>query len=284
MSTNPFNILSEDVYAEKMDALIKAINGGGCIHSQGAVPYGKELTASWSEIQAQVQTGNFDGINIGDWKRIQLTDGEEVVMEVAGIDQYYNPDYDYPENSHHIDFISRDCIEGYYIYNSNGSNNGTSAEANPFMASELYQTLNNTTDGIITRLPSDLRSCIIKKHAVMESRYSSSGTLTNNNSATWKEVGPLWLPTEVEVWGTAHWSEKGWGTYGGGANIQYPIFKGGLLHILKGYGAGGGRHDWWLASARAGSSNSFCIVVGLGYAGDSSADGVLCVPLCFRIG
>lgn len=298
MADNVFNLVSQDAYNAKMDQLIAAIqssSGGGsadalsCIHAQGAVPYGKELEGTWAEIQAKVQAGDFSGINIGDYKTIELKSGETVIMEVAGIDIHYNPfEGYYPCDQHHIDFISRDCLTtaDWVIYNNSGYNNGTSAQKNPFMASDLYQTLNNTTDGIITQLPDDLRSVIIKKRALVEDRYSSSSSeLTDNTGWHWAEMGPLWLPTEFEVWGQTYWSDPKYGAAGGGWNIQYPIFKGGLKHILKGYGNGGGVDGWWLASACAGDCGSFCYVGGAGPAVyNYASDGTCLVPLCFRIG
>ena len=297
MADNVFNLVSQDAYNAKMDQLIAAIqssSGGGsadalsCIHAQGAVPYGKELEGTWAEIQAKVQAGDFSGINIGDYKTIELTTGETVICEVAGIDIHYNPSEGYyPCDQHHIDFISRDCISGldYVMYNSSGLNNGTSSQKNPFMASELYQTLNNTESGLITQLPEDLRAIIINKRALMEQRYSSSSTeLTENTGWGWVNMGPLWLPTEYEVFGHCVWSDSKWGAGGGGCNIQYPIFQGGLKHILKGYGNGGGVDYWWLASALAGDCYYFCLVGGDGCALYFVANDGFLVPLCFRIG
>lgn len=296
MADNIFNLISQDAYKEKMDELIAAIqssSGGSssadslsCIHAQGAVPYGKELEGTWAEIQAKVQAGDFSGINIGDYKTIELTTGETVICEVAGIDIHYNKSYNYPTNKHHIDFISRDCLsEQWIIYNESGYNNGNSTQKNPFMASDLYTTLNDATGGIITTLPTDLQAVIIKKKALMETRYSSSSSeLVNSTGWTWVEMGPLWLPTEYEVFGQRVWSEEGWGTGGGGCNIQYPIFQGGLQHILKGNGNGGEIDAWWLASAYAGGCDVFCGVGNYGIAGCVYAGGACLVPLCFRIG
>ena len=39
----------------------------------------------------------------------------------------------------HIDFISRDCLAGGHRMNAANNNNGTEAEKNPWLASELYQ-------------------------------------------------------------------------------------------------------------------------------------------------
>lgn len=285
------------------DGTTSTFTQDNCICNKGAVPYGKELPYTWAELSEIVKTGDFTGINIGDYKTITLDGGETVVCEVAGIDTYYNRGYEnapgsgyYPCDQHHIDFISRDCLTttDYVIYNDvhedpeTGdwivSNNGTSAQKNPFMASQLYQTLNNTTDGLITKLPADLRNIIINKQAYMEARYSSSALLDKNSGMTWCNMGPLWLPTEFEVWGRHTYSEAGPNGVNSGCNIQYPIFKNGLQHILKGYGNAGGVDSWWLASAAVGGSDSFCCVGSDGYAGYDTADFYCLVPLCFRIG
>ena len=98
-------------------------------------------------------------------------------------------------------------------------------------------------------------------------------------------MGKLWLPTEVEVFGHHTWSEPGYGTGGGGCNLQYPIFQGGVKHIIKGNGNGGSRCYWWEASAYRTNATSFCRVGSYGDAyGSSASDAGVCAPLCFRIG
>lgn len=250
------------------------------IFLSGGVPYGKELTESWANLQARIKAGNFSGIHIGDYKTITLTTGEKLIMEVAGIDQYYKCGD--TAIGHHIDFISRDCLAGTKQFNTTNTNNGTETEPNPWRASALFSTLNNTVYGT---LPSDLKACIIQKRALLESRYASSGALTAPSGWAWNNMGNLWIPTEVEVFGTAHWSHHGYGTAGGGCNLQYPIFKGGAKHIIKGAGNGGGRCTWWEASAYSGNSSYVCCV---GYYGNASGGtasyAYIYAPLCFRIG
>lgn len=280
------------------DGTTSTFTQDNCICNKGAVPYGKELPYTWAELSEIVKTGDFTGINIGDYKTIQLTTGETVVCEVAGIDTHFNRGEDgstgsgyHPCDQHHIDFISRDCLNEQWIVYNNGtedpdtgdwivSNNGTKTQKNPFMASELYQSLNNTTNGIITTLPTDLRNIIINKQALMEQRYSASSTsLTENSGWGWVNMGPLWLPTEYEVFGHCVWSDSKYGAGGGGCNIQYPIFKNGLQHILKGSGNAGYVNNWWLASAAVGNSNSFCYVNNNGNANYNNADNNYLVPL-----
>lgn len=246
----------------------------------GGVPYGKELTEGWAALQARIKTGNFEGIHIGDYKTIQLTTGEKVIMEVAGIDQYYKCAD--ASIGHHVDFISRDALSGAKQYNTTATNNGTADKKSPWLASALYTTLNTT---VYNTLPADLKPCIIEKRALLEERYGAAGGLTADSGWSWQNAGKLWLPTEVEVFGCVHWSQPGYGSGGGGCNLQYPIFIGGSKHLIKGDGNGGSRCAWWELSALAGSASTICSFSSGGYADNSSAahTGVR-APLCFRIG
>jgi len=250
----------------------------------GGVPYGKELTESWPSLQTRIRAGNFKGIHIGDYKPITLTGGEVVIMEVAGIDQYYRCGN--AEIGHHVDFISRDCLAGTKVFNDTNNNNGTAAEPNPWRASKLFQVMNDETTGVYSKLPADLKPCIIEKLALLEKRYSAAGALESDTGWEWYYMGKLWLPTEVEVFGNTFWSDgdAGW-TGGGGCNLQYPIFQGGTKHIIKGNGNRGARCTWWEASARRQSATYVCIVGYNGSAGSYWAtNGSVCAPLCFRIG
>ena len=251
----------------------------------GGVPYGKELTESWPELQTRIRAGNTRGIHIGDYKTITLTTGEVVVIEAAGIGHYYKCGYP-TMIGHHVDFISRDCLAGAKVMNDTNVNNGTKEEPNPWRASKLFQTLNDEVTGVFATLPADLKPLIIPKTALLERRYSEAGALEASTGWDWNNMGKLWLPTEVEVFGNTFWSDgdAGW-TGGGGCNLQYPIFYGGAKHIIKGAGNGGSRCSWWGASARRQSTANFCVAGGNGNADSLVATGAgVYVPLCFRIG
>lgn len=251
----------------------------------GGVPYGKELTESWPELQTRIRAGNMRGIHIGDYKTITLTTGEVVVMEVSGIDHYYKCGYP-TMIGHHVDFISRDCLAGTKLFNDTNTNNGTAAEPNPWRASKLFQTLNDEVTGVFATLPADLKPLIIPKTALLERRYSEAGALEASIGWDWNNMGKLWLPTEVEVFGNTFWSDgdAGW-TGGGGCNLQYPIFYCGAKHIIKGAGNGGSRCGWWEASARRQSTTYFCVAGYDGVAtGHVATYPYIYAPLCFRIG
>lgn len=262
-------------YENIMDAQIDIIS------SHNSLIRGKEIESSWADLKTKIQNGDFSDIYPGDFKEITLTTGEKVVMEVAGISPYYNT----TDNAlgHHIDFISRDCLAGYKKMNNSNTNNGNATNKNPWMASALYSAMNNESSGVFATLPSDLKSHIITKRTLAEERYSSAGSVSANTSWSWQNVGKLWLPTEIEVFGCNIWSEPG---YGSGQSIQYPIFKlGGYKHIMKGNGKGGARCTWWEASAHRANATDFCSVYSYGNANSAVASHAsVCAPLCFRIG
>lgn len=202
-------------------------------------------------------------------------------MEVAGIDQYYQCGD--AAIGHHIDFISRDALKGAKQWNTDAINNSkVEATKNPWLVSALYTALNNT---VFATLPKELHGVIIQKRGLLEERYSTAGNLTADSGWSWKDIGKLWLPTEVEVFGCTHWSQPGFGSGGGGLNMQYPIFIGGSKHLIKGDGNGGSRCDWWELSVQSGSATNVCFVRAHGNATNSSAaNTTIRAPLCFRIG
>ena len=251
--------------------------------SHNSIYRGAEINDDWATIQANIQAGDFENYYIGDYKEITLTTGEKVVMEIAGISNYKN--HGDTAIGNHLDFISRDCLQGAKQWNATATNNGTADEKRPWLASDLYQALNDESTGVFAKLPSDLKSAIIPKRALLEERYSAAGAITADSSWSWADAGKLWLPTEIEVFGHPVWSEPGYGTGGGGCNKQYPIFMGNSKHLIKGDGNGGSRVYWWLLSVYRVGASGVCCVSGYGYAGHASAAGTgIRAPLCFRIG
>lgn len=238
---------------------------------------GVEITDSWETIQKNIKAGDFKNYRVGDYKTIHLTDTNEIVRpQIAGIDTYYRTTN--VELGHHIDWISKDCIEGYYQWNTENNNNGTSTERSPYMNSSIRTYLNNT---VFSKLPTDLQKVIVDKKILMELRYSSDTTKINDsNSWDWREIGKLWLPTEYEVFGSTVWGTKGWSA---GQSIQYPLFANNWLRRIKGNGDGGGRCTWWLCTVASEDSTRCCFVGYAGYAIYNLASASYGVPVCFRI-
>lgn len=249
----------------------------------GGIPYGKELTDSWATLKAKAQARDYSGIHIGDYKTITLSTGEVVIEEVSGIGQYENCGDTAIGGC--VDFISRDCLKGAMQWNATATNNGKADEKRPWLASDLYKALNDESTGVYAKLPSDLKSAIIPKRALLEERYSAAGAISADSGWSWADAGKLWLPTEIEVFGHPVWSEPGYGTGGGGCNKQYPIFMGNSKHLIKGDGNGGSRVGWWLLSVGRAGASHVCGVDHCGGAGGGSAARLgVRAPLCFRIG
>lgn len=184
-----------------------------------------------------------------------------------------------------------------------GTNNivvtGTGSEY-PWLASDLYLYANSlkghvaggtsktspvklvdyTKDGIWSKLPEALKAVIVTKRVFLPQRYSASGTLSNNNSCGWQSMGKLWIPSEIEVYGHGIWADNPCDKCG---FAQYPIFNCNMRRI-KELGNGGGHSNWWLISAGADNTNTFCYVGSGGYANSLIASATwVGLSVCFRI-
>ena len=232
-----------------------------------------QYSSVWTWIKARITAGNFKGIHVRDF--IPMSAGETVYAEVAGINTHKRTTDQ--ELGNHIDFISRDCLGTTVQWNTSNNNNGNSQDATPYMVSNVKGYLLNT---VYPKLPSDLKSVITNKRTLMETRYSASGTLNDSNSWAWKDLGPIWLPTEYEVFGSIIWGTKGWSE---GQGVQYPIFANSFAKRIKGLGHNGSRYTWWLAVAHGGDSTHACYVSSYGLAYADHCSYSLGVPLCFRI-
>lgn len=91
-------------------------------------------------------------------------------------------------------------------------------------------------------------------------------------------LGKLWFPAEMEVYGCPVWGSKDYGVVG---FIQYPLFMGNMRRVKK---RNGSRGSWWLLSPYTGTTG-WCYVSYNGRADSSGASaGWIVAPVCFRIG
>ena len=229
----------------------------------------------WAWIKARCTANNFDGIYIRDY--IPLIMGSETVLaQVAGIDTYYNT-ADQLVKTHHIDFISKDCLTGLVKWNISNNNNGNETDIAPYMVSNVRDYLLNT---VYPKLPEELKKVIVSKRVLLETRYLVNEVLTDSPSFAWRDIGSLWLPTEREVFGSSIWGTKG---YSASYGMQYPIFANSCKNLIKGAGNGGSRTDWWIATVGSGNSTTACVIAYRGYVYHNSTSNEYRVPLCFRI-
>ena len=206
-----------------------------------------------------------------------------VKMEVAAINPYLRYG-DTELTAQHILLCSRDCLPPTLQYRCNNSVWFDTTQVNPWLGSALYETLNNANDGIIKLVEASALGAYVFKgpnnkgmRSYLETMAAGAGSPTNG---AWADRGRLFLPTEMEVYGTAVWQKH--------ERVlmfhynQWPIFAGSGRHIIKGAGDGGGRSGWWLETAY--SAASFAYVNGSGYAyGYAAAGAYIRVPLCFLL-
>ena len=258
-------------------------------------------TNVWTWIKQRIDAAEMDGyegLNIHDYIPF-VAGGNVIKAEIGGIDTYYN--YGDTAVPHHIDFISRDCWPDTHVFNKVNYNNGTSVSPSPWLASDLYAWLNSlamqvpnattanpamvdvdySATGVYDKLPAELKAVIVQKRALLPSRYTAGSLLTDDNSWAWADMGKLWIPSEIEVYGCEHWGSKN--GYSSGGFQQYPIFATNMKRV-KGAGDGGTRAYWWLLSANGGYATNFACVSSNGN-GDygSASHTTIRAPLCFRI-
>lgn len=231
-------------------------------------------------LQSRVKSANFTGLRIGDYMDVPTSDGKTIRYRIGAIDPYLYCDD--TSKSHHVVMVpsapvavSGDmAVEGSYImWNTTNTNQGTAEEKHPYLRSQLHAWEINV---FLPTLPSELQAVMKTQRVLLEERYSSSGALTESNSWSWVDLGKVWSPSEMEVYGCPIWGTKG---YSVGFDCQFPIFADTAARI------NGTRAGWWLRSVVGGSASGVCDVTAGGPAGYTSATSTWVRPLpCFLIG
>lgn len=256
---------------------------------------GQDLSQMFTaaELHQKVSSGDFSGIQNGDYWPIMLTGNfkdyatgqtktlnNAVFKLEANINVYIN--YGDTPVANHILFCSRDLIPIALQMRSEDRTWYDDAQTNPWLGSALYQTL-NASDGVFPLVAAtDIGAYMYVgpngngMRFLLETKGLDATTVTG---WAWGDRGKLFLPIEREVWGQDVWSEHLWG---GGAAVQWPVFAGSLKHISKGLGNGGSRFDWWCQSSCAGRADNFACANGGGvpyYRGAATVG--TGAPLCF---
>lgn len=192
-------------------------NCGGMDTKYSLYRNAKEIPLTWSQIQQRCTSNNFEGIEIGDYKRVTLEGdfaGTVIYLEVAGIDTYYGYG---SNNKHHIDFVTRDVLCKHRMNATNDTTGGWAS-----MNMELYTYLNTT---IYNSLPAEVRAVIGVKRLYLENKPDVEST-----GGSWFEENKLWLLGDIEVCGRSAFADPTWG----GINMkQYPLFMGSDAKRIK---------------------------------------------------
>lgn len=273
---------------------LRAANGTPAIEGYGGNDLSEEFTAA--QLHAAIAAGDFSKIRVGDYFPITLSgdfhdyaaDADKTMnalmkMEVAAINPYLRFG-DAELTAQHVVLCSRDCMPPTLQMRSENSTWYNTAAVNPWLGSALYETLNNSENGIIALLEQTALGPYVFKgpnnkgmRAWLETMAAGAGSPT---TASWSNRGRLFLPTEREVYGASVWQSNAYA-----ANVlynQWPIFAGSGRHIIKGAGDGGGRSFWWLEVAA--SATNFASVSSYVYANNGNAATTsVRAPLCFLL-
>ncbi|MCI6274436.1 MAG: DUF6273 domain-containing protein [Coriobacteriaceae bacterium] len=236
-------------------------------------------------LKSRAQAGNFSGLRIGDYIDVPVAEAANVPAQtvryrIGAIDQYYRcGDI---AKGHHIVMVPKAPVTvkgdkasntSYLQWRETRDNNGTAEERHPYLCSKLHDWEIND---FLPALPSGLQSALMTQRVLLEERYSASGKLTEASNCSLTDLGKIWSPSEMEVYGCPVWGSKG---HSVGFDSQFPIFTDTASRIA------GGRVSWWLRSVVGGSSSNACYVYnyGVAYFTAPKDDWVRPLP-CFLLG
>ena len=257
--------------------------GGRSLASVFASEIGSQSIYTW--LRNRARNANFACLRIGDYIDVPITAGANVPAQtvryrIGAIDQYYQCGD--TAKGHHIVMVPRAPVSvtgskavntSYLQWRDTNDNNGTADEKHPYLCSKLHDWEIND---FLPALPSALQSAIMTQRVLLEERYSSSGKLTEASSWSWVDLGKIWSPSEMEVYGCPVWGSKG---YSVGFDSQFPIFTDTASRIAD------HRVGWWLRSVMGGSSSNACCVSGTGPATSTAPTDDWVRPLpCFLLG
>ncbi|MEE0607889.1 MAG: DUF6273 domain-containing protein [Collinsella sp.] len=257
--------------------------GGRSLASVFASEIGSQSIYTW--LRNRARNANFAGLRIGDYIDVPITAGANVPAQtvryrIGAIDQYYQCGD--TAKGHHIVMVPRAPVSvtgskavntSYLQWRDTNDNNGTADEKHPYLCSKLHDWEIND---FLPALPSALQSAIMTQRVLLEERYSSSGKLTEASSWSWVDLGKIWSPSEMEVYGCPVWGSKG---YSVGFDSKFTIFTDTASRIA------GPRVTWWLRSVMGGSSSYACYVNSTGHASCNAPTHDWVRPLpCFLLG
>lgn len=271
--------------AEYDRQMINEIYGGQNLETEFADEIAKYADV-WRWLQARIQAQNYSGIRVGDYINCTVSEGTNIPSQtkklyIAAIDRLLNSGD--TQNGHGIDLVpespwlcqgTKATNTSYLMWNTTANNNGTSAENCPYFASHLRDWEIND---LKPALPAGLQAVLKDTRILCETRYSSSGTLTNANSWAWRSTNGIYSPSEVEMYGFPIWVTAG---YGVGADCPIELLCHDTHHRLS-----NSRIARWLRSVPSGSSSDACCCNGDGNAHRYTTTNTWVRPFsCFHIG
>lgn len=244
------------------------------------------VTDLCSKLHTMAQAHDAGGLRIGDYMTVTPTRGSvnrgaDMVARLAGIGHNYQfSDTACPwalwfviDSPVDMTGSSYAVNTSYIPWNTSNTNNGTSSEKRPYLASNLHRW---ELGEFLPSLPAALQDVLVNHRILFETRYSGSGALSDSTGWDWGDAGKVFSLSETEVYGQCVWGTKG---YSVGCDAQLPLFRDSRYRLS------GGRVNWWLRSVGSGSSSYVCSVAGDGVANPYGATNTRVRPRpCFLVG
>lgn len=206
---------------------------------------GKDLGKIYTpaEFKAKVQSGDFSGLELGDYFDITLTTNEKMRYAISGFNTYLNYGDSPILTANHVIMTPVDCMKA---------------------KAKMKDTADNTGGYAASLMPAHLETVLATFPAEWKSVMRAIRRL-ENNKGTWAwATRTLFLLSETEVHGHPVWADG----YDGGTR-PLPLYQFSARYRIKGLGFGesakGNRYYWWLASPSAAFTTSFAFVYGSGY-------------------
>ena len=261
----------------------------------------KTIFGNAAAFAAAFRNGDFSKIQDGDYWPLTLSGtihdyaantDKTLSSAVFNLEVCINPYWRYGDsgaitgNVPHLLLVSRDCLPWTLQFRSENTTWYDSTKDNPWLGSALYETLNNSTNGLLKLIQaSELGPYLYTgpngkgMRSLMETKGPSD---SNTTGWGWKDRGVLFLPTEQEVWGQTVFADSQY--HSKGSPLQWSIFAGSRRHISKGIGNGGSRCSWWCESSSSGDTAGICAVNNGGNPGSlGAAYTTFCAPVCFLL-
>lgn len=172
--------------------------------------------ATWADayaaLHAKVSAADFSGLRVGDYLDVTFTGTDLITTAtqrfvLAHFDPWYNTGVT-ALTKHHVAFVAQKAVTvasgvtgyingGHLQWNTTATNNGTSAQPAPYMASNLHA----FEVKLAAELPSSISDYVLSHNARVSTRYSSSGTLTADTGTTYADLGKVWSMDSYEAMG-----------------------------------------------------------------------------------
>lgn len=247
----------------------------------------------WAWLQARIRANNFNGIVLGDYIDVTLTNGWKTRYHVAAIDPYVKSNSD-GTFKHHVAMVPSKLITaisatnasalGEIHWTSRSDNNGIVSneypeKGAPYVISKVHDW--NESIFYSQLLPDEIKSVVLTHTIRVEHRnpYFGSSTPFNHPDSARNLSCHVWAPSEFEVFGEEIYATS---PYQHENERQFPYFSK-VDNVLYKDNSGFSQ-AWWTRTPANNSTTGIVAISDEGKATERSVSGYAFPRPCFMIG